>query len=138
MRVRRESDLLLVESMLAPPPLEDARRSLDFWRRRHRALPLYKRGARREAREMAARWESRVEAAQRARLARTPAGRVLAALGLLRFVPFPLRPTRGWLLVFAWALVPRKAKLVAGGVLVTWLIVLAATVTLVATAVDHL
>jgi len=138
MRVRRDSDLLLVESMLAPPPLEDARRSLEFWRSRHRALPLYKRGARREAREMTARWEARVEAAERARFARSPAGRLLASIGLLRFVPFPLRPTKGWVLAFVWALVPWRAKLVAGGVVSAWLIVLAATVMVVATAVNHL
>jgi len=135
---RRDPDLVLVEAMLAPPPLEDARSSLEFWRQRHRALPVYKRGARKEAREMAARWEARVAAAERARLERTPAGRILAAVGLLRFVPFPLRPTKGWLLAFAWAVVPRKAKVVAGGVLAGWLVVLAATLMVVATAVNHL
>jgi hypothetical protein len=138
MRVRRDSDLMLVESMLAPPPLEDARSSLEFWRRRHKALPLYKRGARREAREMTARWEERVAAAERARFERTPAGRLLAAVGLLRFVPFPLRPTKGWVLGFAWAIVPRQAKLVAAGVVATWLVVLAATLMVVAAAVNHL
>jgi hypothetical protein len=138
MRVRRDSDLLLVESMLAPPPLEDARRSLEFWRTRHRALPVYKRGARREAREMTARWEARVAAAERARFERSPAGRILAAVGILRFVPFPLRPTKGWVFAFAWALVPRRAKVVAGGVVAAWLVVLAATLTVVVTAVNHL
>jgi len=138
MRVRRDSDLMLVESMLAPPPLEDARSSLEFWQRRHKALPLYKRGARREAREMTARWEERVAAAERARFERTPAGRLLAAVGLLRFVPFPLRPTKGWALGFAWAIVPRQAKLVAGGVVAAWLVVLAATLMVVAAVVNHL
>jgi hypothetical protein len=138
MRVRRDSDLMLVESMLAPPPLEDARSSLEFWQRRHKALPLYKRGARKEAREMTARWEERVAAAERARFEQTPAGRLLAAIGLLRFVPFPLRPTKGWVLAFAWAVVPRQAKLVAGGVVAAWLVVLAATLMVVAAAVNHL
>lgn len=129
---------MLVESMLAPPPLEDARSSLEFWQRRHKALPLYKRGARKEAREMTARWEERVAAAERARFEQTPAGRLLAAIGLLRFVPFPLRPTKGWVLAFAWAVVPRQAKLVAGGVVAAWLVVLAATLMVVAAAVNHL
>lgn len=138
MRVRRDSDLLLVQSMLAPPPLEDARSSLEFWQRRHKTLPLYKRGARREAREMTQRWEARVAAAELARFEHTPAGRILARFGLLRFVPFPMRPTKRWVLAFAWGLVPWRAKLVAGGVMAAWLVVLAATVMVVAAAVNHL
>jgi hypothetical protein len=31
MAATRDPDLLLIERMLAPPPLEDARSSLEFW-----------------------------------------------------------------------------------------------------------
>jgi hypothetical protein len=34
MRAQRDRDLLLVETMLAPPPLK-------YWERRHKALPLH-------------------------------------------------------------------------------------------------
>jgi hypothetical protein len=82
MRDRRDPDLLLVEEMTAPPPLEDARRSLEYWQDRHRALPVYRRRDRREAVEMARRWEARVRAAQQARFDASPVGRVLGALGI--------------------------------------------------------
>src|ERR1043165_2438298 len=82
MRDRRAPDLVLVDEMLSPPPLEDARRSLEYWQQRHRALPLYRRRARREAMEMARRWEERVRAAQQARFDASPVGRLLAALGI--------------------------------------------------------
>ena len=67
MHADRDPDLLLVESMLAPPPLDDARRSLEYWQRRQRNLPFYRRAARREAREMATHCEERVRAAEQAR-----------------------------------------------------------------------
>ena len=51
--MQRDPDHLLIERMLAPPPLEDARSSLDYWRRRRKSLPLYRRAARREAKEIA-------------------------------------------------------------------------------------
>src|SRR5438477_529096 len=49
MRSDLDPDLLLIESMLAPPPLDDARRSLDYWRGRGKTLPLYRRAVRPEA-----------------------------------------------------------------------------------------
>ena len=45
--------------------LEDARESLAYWERRAQALPLHAVRRRREAREMAARWQSRVAEAER-------------------------------------------------------------------------
>ena len=78
----RDPDLLLIERMLAPPPLDDARSSHDYWRRRRRKLPLYRLIARREAKEMTIFWEERVRAAEQAEFERTPVGRVLTALGL--------------------------------------------------------
>ena len=131
MRAQRDPDLLLVESMLAPPPLADARRSLEYWQRRGKALPLYQRRARREAREMAARWDARVRAAEQARFEATVAGRILAALGLSRLIALKGRLTKKRVLALAWVLVPWRIKLVAGGLVAAWLIVLIGVAALV-------
>ena len=136
MRLQRDPDLQLVETMLAPPPLEDARRSLAYWENRRRALPLYRRAARREAREMAARWESRVQAAERLRFEATVAGRILRALGLSGLVALRARLTKGHVLAFGWGLVPGRFKLVAAGVAAAWLLVVIAMLTTIA-AVTH-
>ena len=45
--------------------LEDARESLAYWETRARTLPLHAVRRRREAREMAARWQARVAEAER-------------------------------------------------------------------------
>jgi hypothetical protein len=109
-----DPDLLLVESMLAPPPLDDARSSLEYWYRRRRALPLYRRRARREARDMATRWEARVQAAEQARFDSTLLGRLLAALGISSSWVGRLRVRKRRLVGLGWAAVPRTMKLVAG------------------------
>jgi hypothetical protein len=129
MHGRRDSDLVLLDEMLAPPPLEDARRSLEYWQQRHRALPLYRRRARREAVEMAGRWETRVRAAQQARFDASPIGRVLAALGI-RLYAWRFRFTKRGVLSLAWTTVPRPVKLVAGGLMAAWLLTAAAIVAL--------
>src|SRR5690242_2432630 len=108
MRSRPDPDLLLVEEMLAPPPLEDARRSLEYWERRRRDLPVYRRAARREARELADRWAERVRAAERVQFELSVPGRILKALGLSYVRLY--RPTKRGLLVFGWMLVPRRIK----------------------------
>src|SRR2546429_3155150 len=63
----RDADELLVQEMLAPLPLEQARSSLEFWRERRQVLPFHRRRERREADEMIHRWRARVAAAERAR-----------------------------------------------------------------------
>lgn len=122
MRADGDPDLLLIETMLAPPPLDDARSSLDYWQRRRRNLPFYRRAARREAREMATRWQERVRAAEQARFESSPVGRLLTALGFsslwLQRVRFA-KPVLFWL---TWALVPRSLKLFAGGLVALALI----------------
>jgi len=118
MRVHRDPDSLLVEEMLAPPPLDEARSSLQYWERRHARLPLYRRWARREARAMAARWQERVEAAERARFESTFFGRLLAPFG----VPY-LRVTKRGLAHLAWAVAPRPLRLALVGVAAAWLLV---------------
>ncbi len=135
MRGRPDPDLLLVEAMLAPPPLEDARRSLEYWQRRRRELPVYRRAARREARELAERWTERVRAAERVQFESSVPGRVLKALGL-SYVRF-LRPTKPGLFAFAWMLLPRRIKLVALGLVATWLVVIAAVLVVGATLYDR-
>ena len=132
---RPDPDLLLVEAMLAPPPLEDARRSLEYWERRRRELPVYRRAARREARELAERWTERVRAAERVQFESSVPGRILKALGLsyVRFV----RPTKRGLFAFAWMLVPRRIKLVALGLVATWLVVIAAVLVVGAALYDR-
>jgi hypothetical protein len=52
--------------MLAQVDLDDARASLAYWQARARRLPRYAVRKRREARELAARWEARVAEAERA------------------------------------------------------------------------
>jgi hypothetical protein len=138
MRAQRDRDLLLVETMLAPPPLEDARRSLEYWERRHKALPLHQRRARREAREMAARWDERVRAAERIRFESSVVGRVVAWLGLSSAFVQRMRFTKGGLLFLAWALVPLRLKLVAGAVVAAWLIVALGAVAVFAAVLDRL
>jgi hypothetical protein len=119
----RDPDLVLVDSMLAPPPVDDARRSLEYWERRRRTLPVYRRAARREAREMATRWEDRVHAARIARFEASPAGRFLAMVGISSAWLQRVRFSKRGILTFAWMVVPPKLKLVAGAVAATWLLV---------------
>jgi hypothetical protein len=137
-RVHRDTDVVLVEAMLAPPALDDARRSLAYWERRRKALPLYQRRARQEAREMAARWEARVREAERVRFESSVLGRALTALGLSRLIGHRVRLTKWGLLSLAWAFLPRKIKLVAGGLVAAWVIVVLGVFTLVAVGLTQL
>ena len=132
MRAHHDPDLVLVQEMLAPPPLEDARRSLEYWERRQRSLPLYQRGARREAREMALRWESRVRAAERVHFEATLFGRVLAAVGLSALWAERPQLRKGSLLPLAWVLVPRPVRLAAYGLVAAWLLAAVLTVVVLA------
>ena len=138
MRAQRDPDLLLVEAMTAPLPLEDARRSLAYWERRHKALPLYHRRARREAKEMTARWDERVRAAERARFDSSVAGRFLGRLGISSAFVYRVRFTKGGVLLLAWTLVPRRFKLVAGGVVAAWLLVAIGAFALLAAVLERL
>ena len=129
---RRDPDVVLVETMLAPPPLEDSRRSLEYWQERRRRLPVYQRAARREAREMAARWEGRVREAELLRFEATVAGRILKVVGLSRLYAKVLPVNKGRLLWLAWAVTPRTLKLFAGGLVAAWLLFSLVAVTLLA------
>ncbi len=110
----RDQDLLLIEQMLAPPPLDDARDSLAYWQTRRKSLPLYRRAARREAKEMAVRWQERVRAAELARFEASPIGRLLARLGISSIWFQRARLASELLSWVAWAIVLRKVKLVLG------------------------
>jgi hypothetical protein len=122
MRADRDSDLLLIERMLAPAPLEDARSSLEFWQRRRRSLPFYRLAARREAKEMTIRCQETVRAAEQARFESTPVGRLLVALGLSSLGLERARLAKQAAFWLAWTLVVRKIKLVAGAVAAVGLI----------------
>jgi hypothetical protein len=123
-----DHDAMLVEQMLAPPPLDDARSSLAYWQRRRRTLPVYRRAARREAKEMAARWEERVRAAELARFEATPLGRLLAWLGISVLWIRPSRITKRRVLLVGWRFVPRRLKLLVAAFAAAWLIVAVAVV----------
>lgn len=128
MRAHHDPDLVLVQEMLAPPPLEDARRSLEYWERRQKSLRLYQRRARREAREMALRWEARVRAAEQVRFEATLFGRILGAVGLTALWTQRSALRKQRLLALAWVLTPRPIKLAALGLVGAWLLAAVLTV----------
>jgi hypothetical protein len=107
----RDADELLIEEMLSPLPLEQARSSLEFWRRRRSVLPFYRRQERREADEMIKRWRARVAAAERLRFGTGLFGWIRRLLAV-QSVSWPA--SRKWsLLAFAWSILPRRLALVA-------------------------
>jgi hypothetical protein len=138
MRAERDPDLLLVERMLAPPPLEDARSSLEYWKRRRKSLPLYRRAARREAKEMAIRWQERVRAAELALFEASLVGRLLAGLGLSSLWLRRVRFAKEALVWVAWVVVMRKVKLVVGGLAALGLILVVATIAALVVVVAQL
>jgi len=84
------------------------------------------------AREMAARWEDRVREAELLRFESTVAGRILKAVGLSGLYGRVLPLSKGRLLWFAWAVTPRRLKLVAGGLVAAWVVVSVVAVTALA------
>ena len=107
----RDADALLLEQMLAPLPLEQARSSLEFWRGRRKALPFYRRHERREADEMIHRWRARVVAAERARFGTGLFDQIRRRLAREPLL-WPLG--RKWeLFAFAWSILPRRIAVIA-------------------------
>jgi hypothetical protein len=120
----RHSDDRLLEKMLAPPPLEQARRSLEYWSQRRSGLPFYRLTDRREADEMIRRWRMRLAAAERAHFG-------TGLIGLVRRLL--AREQRSWavwqeptLALLVWRLVPRQVALIAIAALAVVLVSLAA------------
>jgi hypothetical protein len=111
-RTASDWDDALLSDLLAPPPLEDCRTSLEFWRVRLAGLPRHKRSARREARAMVVRWETRLRAAEAAAL------------------PAPLRWARS-ARRFARRALLATAMLVAFWVVTFWLVLIVAIAALV-------
>lgn len=109
--VNRHADEVLLEKMLAPPPLEQARASLEFWAQRRNGLPVYRRRDRREADEMIRRWRTRLAAAERARFGTGLFGLVRRLLAREQG-PWPIWQERT-LVAHAWRIVPRRIALVA-------------------------
>jgi len=128
MRTDGDPDLMLIERMLAPPPLEDARSSLEYWRRRRKALPVYRRAARREAKEMAGRWQERVREAELVLFEASLAGRVLVRLGVSRLWIRRMRFAREAMVWAAWAVLIRRMRLVARSLALGVLLVIAAVI----------
>jgi hypothetical protein len=120
--VNRDADELLLEKMLAPPPLEQARSSLEFWRRRRRRLAFFRFAERREADEMIRRWHARVEAAKRARFGTGLYGRLRRLLALEPPL-WPFGPKTA-LVALAWRMLPRRVAMIALAALGSVLIVL--------------
>jgi hypothetical protein len=125
-----DRDLVVIEEMLAPPPLDDARSSLEFWERRRSSLPLYRLSARREARVMAARWHERVRAAELALFEATLFGRLLGKFGVSRLW-FGRPRGRGILFSIAWAVGTRRYRPVVGGRATAFVCALAALTALI-------
>lgn len=114
MAATRDPDLVLIERMLAPPPLDDARSSLEYWQGRRKRLPLYKLGARREAKEMAVFWQERVRAAELLRFEASLTGRLFARLGISSIWFQRVQLASQLMSWVVWAIVLRKVKLVLG------------------------
>jgi hypothetical protein len=131
MHVEQDRDLVLIEELLAPPPLEDARSSLEFWQRRHQSLPLYRFSARREAKVMAGRWHERVVDAELVRFERTLFGRLLKRVGVSRLWVQRGSVGRGVLFDVAWMLVSRRYRPRGNGAAVAFVAVLAVVTALV-------
>jgi hypothetical protein len=134
----RDPDLLLIERMLAPPPLEDARSSLEFWQRRRKRLPLYRLAARREAKEMMIRCQDAVRAAERAAFESSPVGRLLASLGISGLWLERARLAKKVAVWVAWTLVFRKLRLVAGGIAAVGVLMVVGVVVVLALAIAQL
>ena len=126
-----DRDLVLIEELLAPPPLEDARSSLEFWERRRKSLPLYRVSARREAKVMAGRWQQRVVDAELVRFERTFVGRLLKRAGLSRLWIQRRSVGRGIVFDMAWVLVSRRMRPTHGGRAAAFVAVLAVITALV-------
>jgi hypothetical protein len=120
----RHADELLLEQMLAPPPLEDARASLEFWTQRRSSLPFYRLRERREAEEMIRRWRTRLAAAERARFGTGLLGQIRRLLALEQ-PSWPIWQNRT-LAALAWTVVPRRVAMVAMAALAVVLASLAA------------
>jgi hypothetical protein len=117
--------------VVAGPDLDDARESLAYWEDRAQHLPVHAIRRRREAVDMAERWRSRVEAAERDQYGRGLFGAVLllAAEGRL-----PVRARHTGHLVAHRA---RQAALFLVALVATALIIGAVVVVEVVAAVIH-
>jgi hypothetical protein len=89
---RRARDNELLAELTAPPSVEEARETYDFWRNRRATLPVYNRAERKEADQMASRWKERLAAAERERYGPSLLEQLFTALGVRR--PPPRLPSR--------------------------------------------
>jgi|GEM_PF-3611186 len=88
---RRARDDALLAEATAPPALQDAREAYLFWQHRLHALPVHKRGERKEAEQMAARWKARLAEAEREHYGPGLVEQLLSVLGVRRAPTLPSR-----------------------------------------------
>ena len=115
-----DPDSVLLAELGGPPPLEQARSSLEYWTRRRASLPVYKRSARREADDMIRRCRERVAEAERRRYG-------TGLPGLIRRLLAGDRPSWGTARVgvaaLIWMIVPRSLVMAATAFVAVWLLV---------------
>jgi hypothetical protein len=127
----------LVRRMLAPPPLEQARCSLQYWHSRRRSLPRYRRSERREADAMIVRWQERVRAAEELRYRSSFLGPFYRVIALgRRLLPRELRFRP--VVRFLWRRSPRPLKLAIAFTGAGILILLAGAIASIALALSQL
>lgn len=114
---RRSDDDALLADLTAPPTLEDARESYDYWQRRSSQLPIHRRAERKEAAEMATRWKERLTAAERERYGPGLSEQALDLLGI-RWRPNPRRLIAGLGLLAVLLLIVLVALIIA--IVVFW------------------
>jgi hypothetical protein len=114
---RRSDDDALLADLNAPPTIDEARESYDYWQRRRSELPLHRRAERKEAAEMATRWKERLTAAQREHYGPGLMEQVLDMLGI-RWRPNPRRLIAGVGLLAVLFLIVLVALIVA--IVVFW------------------
>ncbi|MBA3806943.1 MAG: hypothetical protein H0X28_00910 [Solirubrobacterales bacterium] len=77
-----DRDEALLADLTAPPPLEEVRKSFEYWTHRRATLPIYRRADRKEAEQMAARWKERLTVAEREKYGPGLLDQLLEALGV--------------------------------------------------------
>lgn len=114
---RRSRDDVLLADLTAPPSVEDARDSLEYWQHRQAGLPIHRRAERRAAQEMVTRWQQRFAAAERELHGPGPVEQLLELLGI-RWRPDPRRLLAGLGLAAALLMIVAVAVVVA--IVVFW------------------
>ena len=114
---RRARDDALLADLTAPPTVEEARDSRDYWQQRLGQLSLLKRTERREAQQMVAAWQRRLDEAERAQYGPGLLTMALDMLGV-RWRPNPRRLVAGIAIIAVLAMALLVALIIA--IVVFW------------------